>query len=64
MMLPVAADLLAGPEEMTRFTGEPLATDVPAGGLWLMTLSLATVSLAAWVTVPTANPAATSRPGR
>src|SRR5580704_15286573 len=47
----------AGPEETTRFTAEPGATEVPAAGFSLMTLPAATVLLDAVVTVPSTRPA-------
>src|SRR6202023_3446098 len=40
------------PEEITRFTGEPCATELPLAGSWLITLPVATVLLLCWVTVP------------
>jgi hypothetical protein len=48
----------AGPVETTRFTADPDAALLPAGGFWLMTLPAATVALDAVVTVPRVNPAA------
>ena len=47
----------AGPEETTRFTALPGFTWVPATGLSLITVPLATVLLACFVTVPTERPA-------
>jgi hypothetical protein len=41
------------PEEITRFTGEPCATELPLTGSWLITLPVATVLLLCWVMVPT-----------
>jgi hypothetical protein len=53
----VGAATIGSPVEMTRATAEPLAALVPAAGVSLMTLPLATVALDAWVTVPTLSPA-------
>jgi hypothetical protein len=47
----------AGPLEITRFTDDPVFTDVPAVGLSLITSPEGTVELEAVVTVPTASPA-------
>jgi len=47
----------AGPLDTTRFTADPVLTDVPATGLSLITLPDGTVPLAAVVTVPTTKPA-------
>ncbi|HEX9140505.1 MAG TPA: hypothetical protein VF848_12000 [Steroidobacteraceae bacterium] len=47
----------AGPLLTVRFTAAPLATLVPAAGIWLMTLPAATVALLAIVTVPSVSPA-------
>ena len=47
----------AGPEETTRFTAEPGATELPAAGFSLITLPAATVLLDAVVTVPSTRPA-------
>src|ERR1700683_4178900 len=46
-----------GPLDTTRFTADPVPTDVPATGLSLITLPAATVPLEAVVTVPTTRPA-------
>ena len=40
------------PEEITRFTGEPSAAELPLAGSWLITLPVATVLLLCWVRVP------------
>jgi hypothetical protein len=45
------------PEEITKLTGDPTATAVPAAGLWLITLPMATLALDALVVVPTTSPA-------
>src|SRR5438105_3081764 len=45
------------PLETTRLTATPLATLVPAAGLWLITLPGATVVLDCIVTAPTVRPA-------
>src|SRR3984885_4527283 len=47
---------VGGPVETTRFTADPIATDVPASGLSLITLPDATVLLDAVVTVPRTKP--------
>jgi hypothetical protein len=47
----------AGPDDTMRFTAEPLATEAPPAGLWLMTVPEATVLLDSVVTVPTMRPA-------
>jgi hypothetical protein len=47
----------AGPLEITRFTDDPVFTDVPATGLSLITSPEGTVLLDAVVTVPTTSPA-------
>jgi hypothetical protein len=47
---------ICGPEEITKFTGEPCATEFPLAGSWLITLPAATVLLVCWVTVPTVDP--------
>jgi hypothetical protein len=47
----------AGPLDTTRFTEEPVLTDVPAVGASLITVPEATVLLDCVVTVPTTNPA-------
>src|SRR6516164_7445033 len=44
---------ICGPEEITRFTGEPSATELPLAGSWLRTLPEPIVLLAFWVIVPT-----------
>ena len=43
------------PEEITKFTGEPCATELPLAGSWLITLPETTVLLLCWVTVPTVS---------
>jgi hypothetical protein len=48
----------AGPDDTTRVTPLPAATDVPAAGLSLMTDPIGTVPLAAVLTAPTVSPAA------
>src|SRR5260370_10291507 len=48
----------AGPDETTRFTGEPGATEAPAAGDWDMTLPGGTVDEGWVVTVPGMSPAA------
>jgi hypothetical protein len=53
----LGTDTDAGPVETTRATEEPLAALVPAAGVSLMTLPLATAALDACVTVPTVSPA-------
>jgi len=50
-------DTCPGPLETTRFTAEPVLTDVPATGLSLITLPEATVLLGCGVTVPRTKPA-------
>src|SRR5271154_4710229 len=47
---------VGGPVETTRFTADPIATDVPATGLSLITLPDGTVLLDAVVTVPRTRP--------
>src|ERR1019366_5813772 len=47
----------AGPVEITRLTGDPELTSVPAVGLSLITFPAGTVLLAAFVTVPSPRPA-------
>jgi hypothetical protein len=49
-------DTCAGPLEITRFTDDPVFTDVPATGLSLITSPEGTVLLDAVVTVPTTSP--------
>src|SRR5208282_5173345 len=48
---------LDAPLLTVRFTADPLATLVPAAGIWLMTSPAATVALLAIVTVPSVRPA-------
>ncbi len=47
----------AGPDDTTRSTAEPGATDAPAVGFWLMTVPAGTVELVCWVIDPTVSPA-------
>src|SRR5437773_1178062 len=42
----------AGPEETTKFTGEPFATVVPPVGVWAITRPAETVSLATFAISP------------
>src|SRR5271156_5933453 len=49
--------LTAGPLLTVRFTAEPLATLVPAAGIWLMTSPAATVALLGVVKGPSGSPA-------
>ena len=48
------ATLVGGavPEDTTKLTGLPMATLMPATGVWLMTLPAGTVALVDWVMVP------------
>jgi hypothetical protein len=48
---------VAGPDETTRLTDDPVFTSVPATGLSLITLPDGTELLDIIVTVPTASPA-------
>jgi hypothetical protein len=64
VMAVVAADCVEpttfgtrAPNATTNATLLPLATFMPAAGLWLMMLPIATVGLFALVTAPTASPA-------
>jgi hypothetical protein len=43
--------------DTTRLTDDPITTDVPAPGFWLITFPEGTVALNCWVIVPTVNPA-------
>ena len=45
-----------GPDETTSATALPAATDVPAIGVWLITVPDGTLALVAVVTVPTVRP--------
>ena len=47
----------AGPDDTTRSTAEPGATDAPAAGFWRMTVPAGTVVLACRVIDPTVSPA-------
>ena len=48
---------LAAPVDTVRFTAVPCATEVPAVGVWLITLPAGTVALLAVVTAPNVRPA-------
>src|SRR5687767_1858944 len=49
-------DTSGRPDETTSVTAVPETTDVPASGLWLMTLPAGTVRLAAVLIAPAASP--------
>jgi hypothetical protein len=54
---PKTMETVAVPLETTRLTADPVLTEAPATGLWLITLPEGTVTLLAVLTVPSVSPA-------